>query len=251
MRTYGLIGYPLSHSFSPGYFNDKFEKENIDAVYKLFPLQQISEFPQLIRNHPDLYGLNVTIPYKEQILPYLSSIKGDAFQIQAVNTLAFDRSFSTLRLIGYNTDAYGFEMSLFPHLKEYHSKALILGTGGTSKTVSFVLRKLGIEYLFVTRRKQDISSSITYDEITPGLIKEYKLIINTTPLGMYPNTSEKPNIIYETIGDSHLLYDLIYNPSLTSFLQEGKSRGAGVENGLKMLRIQAEQSWYIWNTYHS
>ncbi|MBS3774337.1 MAG: shikimate dehydrogenase [Bacteroidales bacterium] len=249
MRLYGLIGYPLSHSFSPGYFKEKFDKEQIDAVYKSFSLEDISEFPSLIEQQPDLCGLNVTIPYKEQIIPYLDDVQGDAAEIRAVNTIAFDRSQSALTLIGFNTDAYGFEQSIRSHLGNQHTKALILGTGGSSKTVAFVLNKLNIAHVFVTRRERKENQIITYNDLTVNTIKEYRLIINTTPVGMYPNISKKPEIPYEGITPSHMLFDLIYNPPLTSFLQEGKRRGAAVENGLNMLKLQAEASWAIWTRY--
>lgn len=249
MRLYGLIGYPLSHSFSPGYFKEKFDKEQIDAVYKNFPLESISEFPSLIEQNPDLCGLNVTIPYKEQIIPYLNDVQGEAAEIRAVNTIVFDRSQSSLRLVGFNTDAYGFEQSICSHLEKQHTKALILGTGGSSKTVSFVLNKLNIAHVFVTRREQTESRIINYNDLTVNTIKEHRVIINTTPIGMYPNISKKPEIPYEGITPSHMLFDLIYNPPLTSFLQEGKRRGAAVENGLNMLKLQAEASWDIWTRY--
>ncbi|MFW5944606.1 MAG: shikimate dehydrogenase family protein [Bacteroidota bacterium] len=247
MKTYGLIGYPLSHSFSPGYFKEKFEREQIDAVYKSFPLEDIAEFPTLIEQNPDLCGLNVTIPYKEKIIPHLHDIKGDAAEIRAVNTIFFDRSDLSLKLIGYNTDAYGFEHSLHPHLKNYHNKALILGTGGSSKTVAFVLNRFSIPHVFVTRREKEDDRIISYKDLTVNMIKEYRLIINTTPVGMYPDTSKKPEIPYKGISSSHLMFDLIYNPSLTSFLEEGKRRGADTENGLNMLKLQAEASWALWN----
>ena len=247
MKIYGLIGYPLSHSFSPGYFKEKFDKEQIEAVYKSFPLEDVSEFPDLIEKHPDLYGLNVTIPYKEKIIPYLHEIQGEAAEIQAVNTIFFDRSQSFLRLIGFNTDAYGFEHSILPQLGKQHTKALIIGTGGSSKTVSFVLNKLGIAHVFVTRRESEDERIINYNDLTIDMIKDHQVIINTTPVGMFPDTSKKPEIPYEGITSSHLLFDLIYNPSLTSFLEEGKRRGAAVKNGLNMLKLQAEASWNIWN----
>ena len=249
MRLYGLIGYPLSHSFSPGYFKEKFEKEKIDAVYKSFPLEDISEFPSLIQQNPTLFGLNVTIPYKEKVIPYLHDIQGDARSIQAVNTITFDRTHPSPKLTGYNTDAYGFGQSIRQHLGKHHTRALILGTGGSSKTVSFVLNKLSIEHIFVTRREEKDDRKINYTNLTSDIIREYQVIINTTPAGMYPDTSKKPKIPYEAITPSHLLFDLIYNPPTTSFLQEGKKRGADVENGLNMLKLQAEASWDIWNKY--
>ena len=249
MKLYGLIGYPLSHSFSPGYFKDKFEREGIDAVYKAFPLEDISKFPELIKAHPDLFGLNVTIPYKEQIIPYLNDIQGDADKIRAINTIAFDKSNDNLRLIGFNTDAYGFEQSIQPHLESHHKKAIILGTGGSSKTVSYILDRLNIEHFFVTRSKKDDPRIMQYSDLDSRTIQEHTFIINTTPVGMYPDVSQKPDIPYDGITSGHFLFDLIYNPSVTSFLQEGKRRGAVVENGLNMLRLQAEASWHIWLDY--
>ncbi len=249
MKLYGLIGYPLSHSFSPGYFKNKFERESIDAVYKAFTLEDVSKFPELIQAHPDLCGLNVTIPYKEQIIPYLDDIQGDAEKIRAVNTIAFDRSGNSLRLIGFNTDAQGFEQSIKPYLKNHHNRALILGTGGSSKTVSYILDRLKIQHLFVTRRKKDDPRIIQYSDLDSHIIKEHTFIINTTPVGMHPDISQKPDIPYEGITFRHFLFDLVYNPSVTSFLKEGKRKGAVVENGLNMLRLQAEASWHVWSDY--
>jgi len=251
MRTYGLIGYPLSHSFSPGYFKEKFQKEQIQADYKLFPIKDISEFPELVRKNPYLCGLNVTIPYKEAVQPYLNEIKGEAQAIKAVNTIVFKQTHSTLKLVGYNTDAYGFENTIKPYLTKHHTKALIFGTGGSSKTVSYVLHNLHIKHFFVTRRQKNNSNIITYHDLTADMVKEHKLLINTTPVGMYPEVNQKPAIPYDGINSAHLLFDLIYNPSETAFLQEGKKRNAMTENGLNMLRLQAEKSWAIWNANHS
>lgn len=250
MKIFGLIGYPLEHSFSPDYFSRKFSDEGIDAQYKLFPLSSVDQFPGLLDKEPNLYGLNVTIPYKQQIIRYLDRIEGDAQSIGAVNTIAFSREGEGRRLlVGYNTDAYGFENALEPFLSRgRHTRALILGTGGSSRTIAFVLQKRGISWLWVSRSKGTSSNqTVTYSELTGELVARHTLIINTTPLGMYPRITEKPGIPYEAIGRDHLLFDLVYNPEVTAFLEEGRKRGARVENGYRMLCLQAERSWQIWN----
>ena len=242
---YGLTGYPLSHSFSPAYFNAKFAREGIDAQYHLFPIEHANEFPSLLKNHPEIKGLNVTIPYKEAIAPYLDELDEVAEEIGAVNCI----DIRDKRTKGYNTDVIGFEKSLLPLLQPYHKRALILGTGGASKAVGYVLGKLGIEYEKVSRQKSQ--SFFTYEDITPDIIKDYALIFNTTPLGMYPKNNFSPPIPYEAISSRHLLYDLIYNPEETKFLQQGKQHGATIKNGLEMLELQAEAAWKIWNNkYH-
>ncbi len=250
MKFFGLIGYPLEHSFSPDYFNRKFSDKGIDAQYKLFPISSVDQFPSLLEKEPNLSGLNVTIPYKQQIIGYLDGIEGDARSIGAVNTIAFSREGEGRRfLTGYNTDAYGFENALEPFLsRSRHKSALILGTGGSSKTIAFVLQKRSIPWLWVTRSKDGSSSqTVTYSELTGELVARHTLIINTTPLGMYPRITEKPGIPYEAIGKDHLLFDLVYNPEVTAFLEEGRKRRARVENGYRMLCLQAERSWQIWN----
>ena len=243
MKQYGLIGYPLSHSFSKGYFAEKFAKENIvDCKYDVFPLEKIEDFVELCNDKKNLIGLNVTIPYKEKIIPFLDELDETAANIGAVNTIKFSNG----KKIGYNSDAYGFEMSLKPLLKQHHTKALILGTGGASKAVEYVLKKLGIAFQYVSRTKND--KAISYEELNESIIQHSKLIINTTPIGMYPNIDTAPDIPYNVITDKHLLYDLIYNPEETLFLKKGKEKGAQTKNGLEMLYLQAERSWEIWNS---
>ncbi len=243
MKQFGLIGYPLSHSFSKGYFTEKFQKENIvDSKYDIFPLEKIEDFVELCNTHKNFVGLNVTIPYKEKIIPYLNELDETAANIGAVNTIKFING----KTIGYNTDCYGFEMSLKPLLKQHHAQALILGTGGASKAVEYVLKKLGISLQYVSRYKSE--KTISYEEVNQLIIHHSKLIINTTPIGMYPNVNNAPDIPYNAITDNHLLYDLIYNPEETQFLKEGKLHGAQTKNGLEMLYLQAERSWQIWNS---
>ena len=243
MKQFGLIGYPLSHSFSKGYFAEKFAKENIvDCKYDVFPLEKIEDFVELCNDKKNLIGLNVTIPYKEKIIPFLDELDETAANIGAVNTIKFSNG----KKIGYNSDAYGFEMSLKPLLKQHHTKALILGTGGASKAVEYVLKKLGITFQYVSRTKND--KAISYEELNEAIIQHSKLIINTTPIGMYPNVEDAPTIPYNFITDKYLLYDLIYNPEETLFLKKGKEKGAQTKNGLEMLYLQAERSWEIWNS---
>jgi len=242
MKQYGLIGYPLSHSFSKGYFAEKFLKENItDANYDVFPLEKIDDFTALYQNKENLIGLNVTIPYKQQVIPFLDELDETSANIGAVNTVKFTQG----KRIGYNTDAYGFEMSLKPMLQSHHTNALILGTGGASKAVEYVLKKLGISFQYVSRNKSD--HTISYEQLDEFIIHNSKLIINSTPIGMYPNVDVAPNIPYNAISEKHLLYDLVYNPEETLFLKKGKEKGAQTKNGLEMLYLQAERSWEIWN----
>lgn len=247
MRLFGLIGYPLSHSFSAKYFKKKFAIDGIiDADYRLFPLENIAEIMSLINLHPDLQGLNITIPHKVDILPYLDHISKEAFDVGAVNCIKIDRNISGEILIGYNTDIYGFRESLVPKLKPVHQKALILGTGGASKAVCYTLQELGIAYTLVSRSNQN-ETTIQYSELTEKIIKDNLLIINTTPVGMYPDTNSYPAIPYEFIGTDHLLFDLVYNPAETRFLKLGRKAGASTMNGVNMLDLQAEKSWEIWN----
>jgi shikimate dehydrogenase len=242
MTKYGLIGYPLSHSFSKKYFTEKFERESIqDHEYDLFPIDKITQLPLLLQAEIDLKGLNVTIPYKEQVIPFLDELTEVVKEIQACNCIRILNG----KLIGYNTDVIGFEKTLERKLSNHHQRALVLGTGGAAKAVHYVLSKKGIEYLEVSRTKVD--GSITYQEIGEQVISSHTLIINTTPLGMYPNIEEAPNLPYHLLSDQHYLYDLVYNPTKTKFLLEGETRGAVIENGVDMLVIQAEASWDIWN----
>lgn len=240
MRTFGLIGYPLSHSFSQKYFTEKFRRENIpDCEFKNFSLVDIARLPDLLKENPGLCGLSITIPHKQSVLKLMNAIDPAAREIGAVNCI----SISSGLLKGYNTDVVGFEGSLKPLLGPDHRKTLVLGTGGAAKAVAFVLRKLGIEFKSVSRSKGDL----TYSDITPAIIKEHSLIINTTPLGMFPNLYECPDIPYGSLSPVHLLYDLTYNPEESLFLKKGKEKGAQIKNGLEMLHLQAEKAWEIWN----
>ena len=259
MKKYGLIGYPLSHSFSKKYFTEKFEKEGFEnCEYEAFPLPNLSDLPELIKANPDLCGLNVTVPHKIGVLYYLDKIDPAAKAIDAVNCIKivnqhpveafFSGELSTLkvRLEGFNTDAYGFETSLKPLLKKYHHKALILGAGGAARAVAYVLHKLGIDHIHVSRRS--IKKQISYQQLTGDIIKDNLLIINTTPVGTSPHIEAFPDIPYEFLTPKHLLYDLVYNPAETVFLQKGKEHGASVKNGQEMLHLQAEKAWEIWNS---
>jgi len=240
--AYGLIGFPLSHVFSPAYFNNKFAKEGIDAVYSSYPLAQVNDFKVLQSAVPFLRGLNVTIPYKQTIIPYLTELDSIAGSMGAVNCIDFRNGI----LKGYNTDIIGFRDSLRPLLQPWHKKALVLGTGGGSRAVGYVLGNEGIEYKKVSRNREIDTDTISYDELTPELIKEYTLIVNTTPLGMAPDTDTFPPLPYGSITPRHLLYDLVYNPAETRFLALGKAQGAVIKNGLEMLPLQAEAAWKIW-----
>ncbi|CAL2084740.1 shikimate dehydrogenase [Tenacibaculum sp. 190524A02b] len=244
-QLFSLIGKNISYSFSRGYFTEKFEKLGLDnCEYVNFDFQSIQEFPAKLKAHfSELKGMNVTIPYKLEIFEYLDEVDEQAKAIGAVNTIKIT---SNGKLKGYNTDAYGFKQSLKPLLKEYHKKALILGTGGASKAVAFVLDELGIDFLFVSRQAKEVKT-ITYQEVTEQLMIANLLIINCTPLGTHPNVEDCPDIPYEFITNKHLLYDLIYNPSETTFLKHGKEKGAVIKNGLEMLEQQAEKAWKIWH----
>ena len=243
MKQYGLIGKTLSHSFSKKYFEEKFKRENINAVYENFELNDISHVEGLFSIHSNLCGLNVTIPYKEQIIPYLDEVDEQAQKIGAVNTIYIDKE--TGKMKGYNTDVYGFKQSLKPFLENQHQRALILGTGGASKAVAYVLNELGITTAFVSRTPQ-LENQLNYDELNENILASFLLIVNTTPLGTFPNVDEKPTINYDAITPNHLLYDLVYNPAETAFLKEGKKRGALTINGEQMLQLQAEKAWEIW-----
>ena len=243
MRLFGLIGYPLSHSFSQKYFEEKFKREEItDCRYELFPLKSIDDLEEILKQNPDLEGLNVTIPYKQQVLQYLYSSSGIPKEIKACNCIKITAG----KLFGHNTDVIGFEKSLQPLLKPWHKKALILGNGGATEAVIFVLKKLDISFDIVSRSLH-ANSTLCYKDLGEQVMKESLLIINTTPLGMYPQTDQYPDIPYEFITNKHLLYDLIYNPEKTLFLQKGEERGATFKNGEEMLVLQAEESWRIWN----
>jgi shikimate dehydrogenase len=259
MKKYGLIGYPLTHSFSKKYFTEKFEKENLDnCSYELYPTPNLSDLPELINSVPDLCGLNVTVPHKIGVMFYLDKVDPAAKEIDAVNCIkivnrkpveAFfsgELSSMQMRLEGYNTDAFAFEKSLKPLLKKHHKKALILGTGGASRAVAYVLKELGISFKKVSRRAA--GKQLTYKKLDAEILNDYTLIINTSPVGTAPNITECPEIPYEFITSKHLLYDLVYNPVETEFLKRGKEHGATIKNGLEMLHLQAEKSWEIWNS---
>ena len=259
MKKFGLIGFPLGHSFSKRYFTEKFEREGLkDCVYELFPIENVSEVQSLISKNPDLCGINVTIPHKIGIIYYIDKVSPEAKAIDAVNCIKiikqkpvesfFTGEFTSMkvRLEGYNTDAYGFEASLKPLLKKHHNKALVLGSGGAARAVTFVLDKLNIDFKVVSRKS--VRKQIKYSQLTEALMKKHLLIINTTPLGMSPDISSCPAIPYEYITDNHLLYDLVYNPPETEFLKRGREKGATVKNGEEMLHLQAEKAWEIWNS---
>ena len=245
MDKYGLIGYPLGHSFSIGYFNEKFQNENIDAEYLNFEIPSIDNLMEVLDSNPELKGLNVTIPYKEKVISYLDSISPEARAIGAVNVIKISHDGSQILLKGYNSDVIGFTKSIEPLLETCHKKALILGTGGASKAVNYGLKSLGLETLFVSRYERE--GTIQYKEITPEVVKEYNVIVNCTPCGMYPHTDECPILPYDAMDSHTLLYDLIYNPDETLFLKKGKSKGAIVKNGLEMLLLQAFVSWQFWH----
>jgi len=244
MRQFGLIGFPLVHSFSKKYFTEKFEQLHLDAAYELYELQRIGDLSELLQQN-EFSGLNVTIPYKEEVIPFLDELDDTARGIGAVNVIKFIRDGETIRLKGYNSDAIGFENSLKPLLKSHHRKALILGTGGASKAIRYVLSTLGIETLFVSRSSGD--GKITYADLTEDILSEYLLIVNASPVGTFPHSNECPDIPYDFINENHLLYDVVYNPAETLFMKKGREHGAVVLNGEAMLIGQAEAAWEIWN----
>lgn len=243
-KNYGLIGYPLGHSFSKKYFTDKFRKEKINAKYFLFELEKLDNFTDLFKDKR-LSGLNVTIPYKEKIIGLVDELDDTAKSIGAANVIKIDRKNKDIKLTAYNTDAIGFEQSIAPFIQSYHKKALILGTGGASKAIDYVLRKMDIETQFVSRKKTD--KTITYESLNKDLIKDNLIIINATPLGTFPDIESFPDIPYQYITDKHLLFDVVYNPAETIFLKKGKEQGATIINGEEMLVNQAEAAWNIWN----
>lgn len=241
--SFGLIGKNISYSFSKTYFSSKFTSLNLPGYsYENFDIPSLEEFPSLVERNKTLRGLNVTIPYKEEIIPYLDSLDKKAKRIGAVNTIKFTKE----GLKGYNTDVYGFKKSIEPFLKESHKKALILGTGGASKAVAFVLNELGISFKYVSRNP--IGDQIGYSELNKKIISTHTLLINCTPLGTFPDTAAKPDIPYEFLTSNHLLFDLIYNPEKTAFLLSGEHKGAIICNGAEMLELQAEKAWQIWNS---
>lgn len=244
MDKYGLIGYPLGHSFSKGFFNEKFQNEDIDAEYLNFEIASIDELHQVLAQNPELKGLNVTLPYKEKVIEFLNSITDEAKAIGAVNVIRIGHKGSNVVLKGYNSDVVGFMRSIEPFLEPHHKKALILGTGGASKAIHYGLEKLGLETLYVSRTKK--KGMITYGEITPDTIAEYNVIVNCTPVGMYPHVEECPILPYASMDSHTLLYDLVYNPDETLFLKKGREQGAVTKNGLEMLLLQAYASWEFW-----
>ncbi len=246
MRKLGLLGYPLSHSFSKKYYLDKFNKEHIrDIDYDLYSIEDIHDFPKLYGQDNRFYGFNVTIPHKQAVMQFVNELSEEAEAIQAVNCITIQRKDDKTHLKGYNTDAYGFEESLAPLLTEKHKKALVLGNGGAAKAIFYVLEKRGIPYLVVSRTK--LNGDLTYEELDNEIIQGHRLIINCSPVGTFPNVNEAPKIPYEHIGQDHLLYDLIYNPEETLFLRRGREMGAVTKNGYEMLLLQAEKNWEIWN----
>ncbi|SEL39198.1 shikimate dehydrogenase [Aquimarina amphilecti] len=241
MNTYGLLGRDIGYSFSRNYFSNKFKNENLDCSYQNFDLKTIEELKTIIQDK-GIKGMNVTIPYKEEVIPFLDSLDPTAEEIGAVNVIKFGKDG---KLTGYNSDHYGFTESLKPLLNKKIKKALILGTGGASKAIAFALNKLNIKYNFVSRNPD--FKELSYNDIDEDIIRDFKLIINCTPLGTHPNTENHPNIPFEYLSEHHVLYDLIYNPEETTFMKKGKEHGAKTCNGLRMLVLQAEKSWDIWN----
>lgn len=242
MAEFGLIGYPLGHSFSKTYFLEKFKSEKLNHQFELFPIETIDDFPSLISKYSALKGIAVTIPYKESVISYLDAVSKEAEEIGAVNCICFQDG----KLKGFNTDVIGFEKSFVPELRSFNKKALILGTGGSSRAVQFVLAKIGIEFKLVSRSKSDLDSTINYADLDEKVMNQFTVIINCTPSGMYPKETEKPDLPYTFISDQHYLFDLVYKPAETLFLKEGKSRGARIKNGFEMLVLQAEENWNLW-----
>ncbi len=247
MDKYGLIGFPLGHSFSKAFFTEKFSREGIDARYDNYEIERAEELREVVRMNPELRGLNCTIPHKQAIMPMLDWISEEARAIGAVNVIRIRRNEEgEPRLEGFNSDVIGFRESIKPLLSQEHRKALVLGTGGASHSVCYALTQLGIEWKLVSRSKR--ANMYTYDELTSEVVKEHKVIVNCSPVGMFPHTDEAPQLPYDAIGKGHLLFDLIYNPAETLFLQRGAERGATVKNGQEMLELQALESWRIWNS---
>ena len=248
MKLYGLLGYPLGHSFSAKYFAEKFAKEGIDATYKNFEFAEVADAVAYLLQQDDLLGFNVTIPHKQAIMPYLNGLSAEAEAIGAVNVVCVKRGADGMvKLLGCNSDVVGFSNSIQPLLRpKLHSKALVLGTGGASKAVMYGLRKLGVEPIYVSRTPKE--GQLTYNDLTPEVMRDYKVIVNCTPLGMYPKVDACPDIPYQYLTPDHLLYDLVYNPLETLFMKRGAAQGAVVKNGLEMLHLQAEAAWVDWNS---
>lgn len=245
-KQYGLIGYPLGHSFSQRFFSDKFKQEGTDAIYSNYEISDIRDILNILKDNSNLIGLNVTIPYKESILTFLSELSEEAKEIGAVNVVKVLRNGTDFILKGYNSDVVGFVNSIEPLLNEsVHKKALVLGTGGASKAVVYGLNKLGIEAQLVSRSRRE--GMIVYEELTKEVVEEYRVVVNCTPLGTYPNVEGMADIPYQYLTPEHLLYDLVYNPVKTKFLQKGEEKGAQIKNGAEMLKLQALEAWRIWN----
>jgi shikimate dehydrogenase len=248
MKKLGLFGYPVGHSFSKIFFNEKFEKEHLaDWQYELYPIEKIEKLKSFLQGEPEIVGFNVTVPYKVAVVNYLDEIDPLALTIGSVNTVCVTDTETGKKLKGYNTDAYGFEKSFLPLVDQnaVENKALVLGSGGSSRAVKYVLREMRIPYTTVSRTKHD--NRLQYEDLTAQTIKAHNIIINTTPVGMHPNMDDSPGIPYHHIDGSHLLYDLVYNPDETLFLKQGKEQGARTKNGLEMLRLQSDRCWEIWN----
>ncbi len=245
MRKFGLIGYPLGHSFSKKYFTDKFLREHLDdCSYNNYPLTDIRQLPELVVSESSLLGLNVTIPYKTDVLKYLDEIDPESDRIGAVNVIKIKRSATAIKLTGFNSDISGIKDTLMPFVSGSLRNALVLGTGGSSKAICYILSSINVNYTLVSRSPKP--GCITYSDIVPGLLADIQLIINTTPLGMSPDFTSKPDLNYDMLNDSHILFDLVYNPEITTFLKIGQERGCTIINGMKMLVSQAEKSWEIW-----
>ena len=245
MDKYGIIGYPLGHSFSRNYFNEKFQNEGLDAEYINFEIPSIDDLPEVLASNPELKGLNVTIPYKEKVISFIDTMSPEARAIGAVNVIKIEHGDKGTTLKGYNSDAIGFIKSIEPILRNYHKKALVLGTGGAAKAVNYGLKALGLETVMVSRYER--AGTIQYENVTPDVVKEYNVIVNCTPCGMYPNIDECPKLPYEALDSHNLLYDVIYNPDNTLFMKKGAAQGATVKNGLEMLLLQAFSTWNFWN----
>jgi len=246
MRKFGLIGYPLGHSFSKKYFTGKFANEHLtDCSYENFPIGNISMLPDIIAAEQSLCGLNVTIPYKTAVIQYVDILDNEASSVGSVNVLKIKRAESGSVIYGYNSDVTGIRDSIAPYISGKIKNALVLGTGGASKAVCYTLKSLGISVIQVSRNAKP--DAITYNDVNASIINKVSLIVNTTPLGMYPDISSRPDLNYNLIGNEHILFDLVYNPEMTWFLKEGKKRGATIIPGLKMLYSQAEKSWSLWN----
>lgn len=241
MTKFGIIGYPLGHSFSKGFFTEKFARESIDAQYLNFEIPDVAMLPDVLRNNPELRGLNVTLPHKQAVIPLLDELSDEAREIGAVNVIRIRDG----RLKGFNSDIIGFTNSIKPLLMPHHRKALILGTGGASRAIRVGLNRLGIEWTYVSRSPRD--GMVTYEDITAETLQEYTVIVNCSPVGMFPNVAQSPEIPYDCLSDKHLLFDCVYNPEDTLFMQKGREQGATVKNGLEMLHLQAIASWDFWN----